>query len=526
VRKNHANPDYLPGGAVVDVLAAIPHRLTPVLDGDLYGQRIQLYVLDTLAERDPDTLAWEPRLAKSWKNSEDGLTFDFELRPGVVFSNGDPLTADDVLFTLELTRNEKIEAPAARSYLDKLDRVEKTSELGVRFVFKEPYFRSFETAATTFVLSRKFYSGFTPEQFNTTPGLLLGSGPYRLADPKSWKPEPGKPIELVRNERYWGEPPGPDRLIWRLIELPAARMTALRNGEIDVYSDMNPVQFEEMRKDPELSKRVRGLAMQSINFGYIFLAWNQSRDGKPTPFADVRVRRAMTMLIDRQSVIQNILRGFGTPTSGPFHPSSPQTDPSIKPWPYDPAEAERLLGEAGYRRQGGALVARDGKPLRFQLLHNSNSDTSRRIGTFVQDAMARVGIVCEPLPTEWGVIEQRQKERQFDVISMGWASVVEDDPNQIFSSEAAKGVGNNFVSHLNPKLDEAINAARTTMNDAERMKKWHVVHRILHEDQPYTFLAADWELVAVNAKFKGAEATKLGPTPKTEWYVPKGAPNR
>jgi peptide/nickel transport system substrate-binding protein len=527
VRRNHANPDYLPGGTVVDVLASVPNRLTPILDGDLYGARIQTYVFDYLAERDPVTLEWEHRLAKSWTISPDGLTIDFELRPGVVFSNGDPLTADDVKFTMDLTMNEKIEAPGARTYLDKLARVEKTSELGIRYVFKEPYYRSFETAASTQVLSKKFYSKYTPEQFNTSPGLMMGAGPYRMPDPTAWKPEPGKPIELVRNERYWGEPPGPDRLVWRLIELPPNRMTALRNGEIDVYGDMNAIQFDEMTKDAELSKRVRGLPMQSINYGYMFVAWNQKRNGKPTAFADVRVRRAMTMLIDRESIIRNIYRGFATPISGPFHPKSPMSDPSVHPLSFDPAQAEKLLAEAGYVRQGGGLVGPDRQPFRFELLYTSNSDSGKRTATFIQDAMARVGIICNLTVIEWNVLEQRQKERQYDALMMGWGGGgVEDDPTQMYSSEAAKGVGQNFVQNINPKLDQALEAARTTLDDAKRMKLWHVVHKIIHDDQPYTFVAADWELVAVAARFKGAEETKLGLTPRTEWYVPKGTPRR
>lgn len=525
VRKLHASPDYAPGGNIVGVLGSVPTRLTPILDPDLYGARIQTALFDTLADRDSISLEWQPRLAKRWTVSPDGLTIDFELRPGVVFSNGDPLSADDVIYTMELTRNEKIEAPGSRSILDKLDTVTKTSDLGVRFKFKEPYYKTFEVAAGTQVVSKKFYAKYTTDQINTTPGLVMGSGPYRMPDPAGWKPEPGKPIELVRNERYWGEPAAADKLVWRLIELPPSRMTALRNGEIDVYEDMNPVQFEELTKDAELTKRIRPLAMQSINYGYSFVAWNQKRGGKPTPFADVRVRRAMSMLLDRGAIIRELYRGRATPISGPFHPKSPMSDPSIQPWPYDPPQAEKLLGEAGFKRQGGGLVGPDGKPFAFELLYANSSDTAKRQAVFIQDAMARAGIVVNPAPIEWNVMEQRQKERKFDALTMGWGGGgVEDDPFQMYSIQAAEGVGQNFVQYINPKLDAAMNAARTTVDDAKRMPLWHEVHRIIHEDEPYTFVAADWELVAVAAKYKGAEETKVGVTPRTEWYVPKELP--
>jgi peptide/nickel transport system substrate-binding protein len=525
VRKLHDAPDYAPGGAVVDVLASLPNRLTPIVDPDLYGARIQVNLFDTLAERDSITLDWRPRLAKRWTVSADGRTIDFELRPGVVFSNGDPLTADDVVFTMDMTLDPKIEAPGSRAILDKLDKVTKTSDLGVRFTFKEPYFRTFEVAALTQVICKKFYSRYSPEQFNTLAGLVMGSGPYRMPDPEGWKPEPGKPIELVRNERYWGEPSGPDKLVWRLIEQPSSRMTALRNGELDVYGDMNPVQFDDLTKDPELTKRVRPLAMQSINYGYTFVGWNQKRNGKPTPFADARVRRAMSMLIDRSAIAREMYRGRATLVSGPFHPLSPMSDPSVQPWPYDPPQAERLLAEAGYKRQGGGLVGPDGQPFKFELMHTNTSETAKRTARFVQDAMARAGIACEPLPTEWNVMDTRMKERQFDALMMGWSGGgVEDDPFQMYSAMAAEGAGQNYVQHVNPALDAAMNAARTQLDEAKRMPLWHAVHRILHEDEPYTYMVADWELVAVANKYKGVEETKLGTTPRTEWYIPRGTP--
>src|SRR5204863_8783209 len=103
---------------------------------------------------------------------------------------------------------------------------------------------------------------------------------------------------------------------------------------------------------------------------------------------------------------------------------------------------------------------------------------------------------------------------------MGWGGVIEEDPQQIFHTDSIKGIGDNFVQYSNPKLDEAIDKARKIVKDADRMPVWHEVHRILHEDQPYTFLCADWELIVLDKRFKGAEATNSAINQKTEWYVP------
>jgi peptide/nickel transport system substrate-binding protein len=525
VREAHTQPDFSPGGVVIDVSPVVPQKLTPLLDGDLYGMRMQGYVLDTLCERDERTLEWRPRLAKTWTVSPDGKVVEFNLRPNVVFSNGDPLTSDDVKFTLEMTLNEKIECPALRSTIDKLDHVETDGPLKVKFVFKEPFYASFESAALTQVISRKFYSKYSPEEFNTSAGLLLGSGPYRLVDPTGWKPEPGKPVELVRNERYWGEPPGMDKLIWRVIDEPSSQLISLRNGEVNTFYDMmNPNQFEEVKKDPSLAPRMNVFSLPVANAGYFWIGWNETRDGKDTHFHDKRVRKALTMLIDREAIVRTIYKGYGDVISGPFSPSSPQADSSIKPLPFDPAAAEKLLAEAGFHREGGTMIGPDGKPFRFQVMHGSKREVGIRIGKFTQDALARVGISCEPVPTEWANMEQKLKERTFDAVIMGWGGgSIESDPYQMFSTVAMKGIGNNYVQYSNPEVDKAIEAARSEIDESKRMKLWNRVHQILAEDQPYTFLFADKQLSAINNEIKGLTATKLGVNQKVEWYVPKGS---
>lgn len=521
-RKIQSAPDFATGDSVIDVFGVIPDKLTPLISTDLYSSYVQGYVLDTLIDRDPITLGWIPRLAKSWKISDDGLRIDFTLRPGVTFSDGTPLTVDDVIFTMELSQNEKTEDPRVKAYLDKLKKVEKISDDTVRYTFTEPYFMAFEVAGSTQVMSRKFYSQYTPEQFNNSTGLLLGSGPYRLPDPRNWRPEPGKPIELVRNERYWGAPGGPDRLVWRLIDLPAARMTALRNGEIDVFYQPNPEQFNEIKKDPVLSKKVNTLAMQTLTAGYMYIGWNEKRGGEPTFFSDRRVRTAMTMLIDREAIIRDIMRGYASVCTGPFSSQSPQSDPSVKAFPFDPDGAAKLLAEAGFVRRNNVLVDSAGKEFAFDFLYNSTSEASKRVATYVQDALARAGIVMHPIASEWSIMLQKTKERNYDAVFMGWGGTVEDDPEQIFTSSAMEGVGDNFVQYSNPKLDAVIEKARMTPNEQARRLLWHEVHRIIHADQPYTFMFADMELDAVDKRFKGVEPTKVGIAGlKNEWYVPK-----
>ncbi|MCC6240132.1 MAG: peptide-binding protein [Phycisphaerales bacterium] len=522
IRQAHAQPDYAEGDFFINADQTPPDRLTPIISADLFSATVQSYVLESLIDRDPDTLQWKPKVARSFQVSQDGLTIDFELRRDVVFSDGSPLTADDVVWTYNWIMNPEVQAPRQRIYYEKIAQVQSDDPYHVRFIFKEPYFLSLSVAGGLEILPRHFYEKYTPDQFNTSVGLLMGSGPYRLADSVNWRPEPGKPIELVRNERYWGPAPSFDRIIWRIIENPAARLTAFRNGEIDRLGAL-PEQYVQLLKDEELRRRVNNYEMMLPASGYMFIGWNEKRNGQATPFADQRVRQAMTMLIDRQAIIDQVLLGYGNIATGPFNPLGKQNDPSIKPWPYDPQRAIALLKEAGFsdRNGDGVIDTPEGQPFHFEISYPSTSTTLERVALQAKDSLQRAGILAEPRPTEWSVLLERMDQRDFDASILGWGGTIESDIYQMFSSTSMAGTGDNNVQYSNPRLDEVMSQARRTVDEEARNKLWHEAHAILHEDQPYTFLFNSKALMFVDKRFHNIQRVRTGLNPLLEWYVPE-----
>ncbi|MCX5660761.1 MAG: peptide-binding protein [Planctomycetota bacterium] len=514
-------PGYAVGDNFISSFGVLPDRLTPLVSQDAYAGLIQDYVLESLAGRDPETLAWVPQLAKAWTVSADGLRFEFILRKGVVFSDGEPLTVDDVVWTFKWMMNQEVEAPRARAYYEKVASVEKAGDDRVVFTFREPYFQAFELAAGMQVLPQHFYSKYTPKQFNEAIGLLMGSGAYRLPDPKNWQHEPGKPVELVRNERYWGERAPFDRMIFRILENEAARLTTFRNGDMDSLGP-TPEQYRSLLQDKELLARTQHFEFDDPAAGYTYIGWNQKRNGKPTFFADKRVRRAMTMMIDREGIAQQIMLGYANVASSPFSRLTKQSDPNIKPWPYDIAAAQKLLKEAGFEdRDGdGILDSPDGKPLRFKLVYPSSSDVYKRAVLFIKDSCARAGVAVDPAPTEWNVLIQKLQQRDFDAISLAWSGGIETDPYQIFHSSQIAGTGDNAISYSNPELDALMDKARATVDEAQRMPLWHRAHQIFHEDQPYTFLLTRTSLSFVDQRIKNITRVTTGLNPRLEWYVP------
>ena len=388
------------------------------------------------------------------------------------------------------------------------------------FTYREPYYGAFELAASIAILPQHFYSAYTPEQFNDSVGLLLGSGPYRLEDPTSWKP--GTLIKLVSNERYWGVGGAYATMAWREISNDAAHLAAFRNGDVDVYP-ATPEQYTQMLKDPAVLKRTYHFEFDNPRGGYNFIAWNELKDNKPTIFADPRVRRAMTMLLDRERIRQQVLLGYATQATGPFSPQSKQCNPVLKPLPYDVEGAIKLLKDAGFadRDGDGIIESPTGEKFSFKLTYGTGSANAEKMVLMMKDAYMKAGIILVPDPLDWAVMVERLNKKNFQAIMLGWTADLENDIFQIFHSSQVIAEGDNFISYKSPALDTVIDQARRTIDENKRMQLWQEAHRILYEDQPYTFLFFPKALVCVDQRIKNVQRTTMGLNLREEWFSPK-----
>jgi peptide/nickel transport system substrate-binding protein len=527
LRQLRSDGKYDQGDWFVMNLPGPVEKLTPIIATSLYSQYIDMRVVETLAYPDPDTLKWVPLLASGWQISPDGLSITFQLRHGVTFSDGSPMTADDVVFSYELGTNPKIDGPAYVQQFDRCQSCTKINDYEVVFKFKEPFFQSFDSVgASLFILPKHFYSKYTLDQINHSVGLLMGTGPYQLADPADWKPNPGK-IELLRNERYWGLAPSFDRLVFYQIQQESTALVNFTNGDLDQIS-LSPLQYNILLKSPDILQRTTHHDYDSLYSGYIFTAWNQRRDNQPTIFADKRVRQAMTMLTNRQGFCDSILLGYARPAPGPFAASSDQHDPTLQDWKYDPDAAKALLKEAGFEDRGhGVLEKPDGTRLSFKFTYGAKIETFERIARYMKDDYAAAGVDMQLDPIDFSILLQRMKTRSYDVVCLGWGGGdVEGDLYQMFHSSQMAGDGDDFMSYKNPELDATIEQARRTIDDKARMELWHKCERILHEDQPYTFLFTQKLLVFMDKRIENFRISKSGsnmiwtwsqPMP---WYVP------
>jgi len=515
-------PGFRTGGEFTELFEAQPQKITPYISSDVYGRRVIDIVSETAATLDPATLEMRGLLADAWQLDPDGRWLRVHIDPRATFSDGTPVTAEDFRWTfMEFVRNPQIEAERTRSTMDMIEDVVVIDDRTVEYRFDKSVFTNLSYTLGLYVLPKAFYAQFEPAQINSATGLLVGSGPYKLEtlDPNAqWAP--GTDVVLVRNERYWGNTlgnrPPLDRRRFKVVNDELSRLVAYRKGEGDMMLPSAP-QFVKASAEPGWEDRHYALNWVNMRSGYNFIAWNTGlRNGKPTPFADRRVRLAMTHLLDRERMIRDIYEGIGVVAKGPNNPESPASNPGIQPWPFDPARAKELLAEAGWidRNGDGVLENEAGNEFTFEFTRPSGGEIAERMSNFIKDACTKIGIRMQVRVLDWSVMQDMTKRRDFDALTMGWsANAPESDPKQIFHSSSIGDQGDNFVQWRSAEADELIDRGRTTMDVGERMLIWHELERVLHEEQPYTFMRVVPWLRFVNRDFGNVHTYKTGLEP-------------
>ena len=469
-------------------------------------------IFETLIEYDEDTFEYRALLAESFGISEDGLQIDFILRDDIYFSDGESVTADDVIFSYETVINPSIDALHYANYLQDVDHIERISDRHVRFIMKRVYFKSLGICGSIEILPEHIYKFDDPEEFNKRISDPVGSGPYVF---EKW--DVGNELVLRKNPNYWGKMPNVEKIVFKFITNDVAALQSLKAGQVDFMFRVNPDQFYEMSQDEDFLKKFHCLSYWHPGVGYFWIGWNQDRPF----FKDKRVRLAMTHIIDREKILKHILKNPKAmiPT-GNFYIHGPQYDSSIEPWPYDPEKAKALLDEAGWKdTNGNGIRDKDGVEFVFNYTIVSGTYLHEQIAKLVKDAAAQVGIEVVLDPYEWSVFINRVQDRKFDAVSMAWGGGLAGDPYQVWHSSQIEG-GSNYVGFNVPEADKIIEEARRTIDDEKRNKLFHQFHRILHDEQPYTFIYTRPEEAFLDKRFENVNVHMLGLVPY-EWYVPK-----
>jgi peptide/nickel transport system substrate-binding protein len=503
------------GDWLVQRLSGEPRTLNPIsVERSMEAQSVYLRnIFETLFYYDPDFdgVKLKPVLAESMEISKSGFEITIKLKNNIWFSDGVPVTADDVIFTYKTIMNPTIDAADSSNYYNNVKDVIKIDDRTIKFVLKEVYWQTLESIGVFMVLPKHIYDFNNPEEFNKHRSNPIGSGPYVF---EKW--DVGQQIVLHRNENYWGEKPKNKKLVFKFITNSTAALQALRAHEVD-FMEPSSEQFAEMAANEGFKKDFNILSYWDPSGGFSYIGWNQD-----TPFfSDKRVRLAMTHIVNRQAIVEHLLKGYGTVISGPFYVHGKQNDPNIKPWPYNPERAKQLLDEAGWiDTDGDGIRDKNGIAFKFKFSYPAEGATGERIVRMLKDDASKVGIDVVPDPLEWSIFIERLSKREIEAAMSGWGGTIESDPYQLFHSSQVKGRGSNYFGFNNPKADAIIEEARKAMEPEKRYKLYHRFHQILHEEQPYTFLISRQTFNFVDNRFENVKTHQLGINP-LEWYVPK-----
>jgi peptide/nickel transport system substrate-binding protein len=513
-------PGFREGGRFTECFEARPAKIVPYIQTDVYGRRIVDLVMDTFADYDPQTLKLRGVLAEAWQMDPAGMWLRVKIRDDARFSDGQPVTAEDMRWTFhDFIMNPQIEAQRTRAIVaDQIERVQAISPRVVEFTFKQRLFSNLDNALTFYVMPKHFFERFSPAEINKATGLIMGSGPYKLAnlDPNDqWTP--GQTVRLVRNEQYWGPRPAIAEMNFRDMSDELARLTGYKNGDMEMITPSAP-QFASLQDDAEFPKNNQMLNSVTMRSGRGGIIWNcGNRNGKPTPFTDKRVRQAMTMLLDREKMVRDIWRGIGTVAKGFVNPNFEGAAPDVKAWPFDPARAKALLKEAGWEDRDGSGVLKNakGEEFVFEFTYSTGGEIAQRVANFVRDAYGAAGIRVTLRGIDWSVGDSIRKQRDYDGILMAWGAVApESDPKQIFHSEAIKDQGDNFAQWNSPTVDKAIDALRLETDFAKRMVHWQEFDRVMHDEQPYTWIRLQPELRIIKPDVGNARMYPKGIEPE------------
>ena len=418
----------------------------------------------------------------------------FHLRPGVKFQDGHTVDADDVRFTYEAIMNPKNLSPRISDY-EPVKTVEVIDPMTVKIVYKRLYSPAIGTWGMGILPEHLLNAqalkkeavrlGKDPKTFSIRESTFnrhpVGCGPFKF---NNWKSD--QYIMLDRFDDYWEGPPNYQRYVFRIIPDLLTQEMEFYAGTIDSYG-VQPHQVKRLKKDPRFQN------FSGVAFGYTYIGYNIRRK----PFDDPRVRRALGMAIDVEKIITYVLYGQGEQITGPFVKQTDYYNHSIKPLPYDPEGAQKLLETAGWKRNQAGRLEKNGKPLKFTLITNSGNDLRKAILAIVQDAWKQIGIDVHTDLLEWSVfIQERVNKRDFDALILGWQMGIEPDLFQIWHSSQTNPYQLNFVGFKNKEADDLIIKIRQEYNHHRQIEICHRLHEIIAAEQPYTFLYVDkWTAV-------------------------------
>lgn len=503
------------GGTVVTGWGAEPSGVNEYITPSTNATNEVLFLIFRhLLEEQPDFFtgppSLTPQLATSYEWSDDHKTLTFHLRKDAVWSDGVPLTAEDVRWSWQAQMDPDVAWDSAYMKAEITD-VEAVDPHTVRFHFRRAYAKQILDANEGVILPRHVWSKLPFSKWRESADWfkqnLVTAGPFKI---HSWTPQ--QELVLARNDRYYEKDrPYLDRVVMRFLPDPSTQMTQLLNGELDFVFQIAPSDAQRILAAPHLQ-----LVPFWSNLSVV-VTWNLT----DPLFSDPEVRRALTLALDRQAIVETILGRYGRVGSSPIVSDVWAHDRSIKPLPYDPAEARRILAAKGWRDSNGdGILDRNGKPFAFEISTNTNNQQRADSLVMIQDQLKKVGIQATPRILEFNTLTAQTNSGDFQAAVVGFVMDTSLDLTGNYQSRAIPPNGSNSMRYANPEVDRLMDEVAAAPDLRAVLTQIHALERIIVRDQPVTFLWESQRLAVVSKRTHDANPNQLrGFFNLKDWWV-------
>jgi peptide/nickel transport system substrate-binding protein len=447
-----------------------------------------------------------PLLASSWTR-RDSVTLVFDLNPRARWQDGEPVTARDVVFTMERARNRSV-SPRLAELLKYITAVTAEGERRVVFRFSHRYAEQlYDATFHVAPIPAHLLDTIPPDALSRSAFAVqpVGNGPYRWV-----RAVPGQFIELGRNDDFFLGKPKIERVIVRAAADADARVNLMLSGQADAMDNIPPPRDNIRRIAAESSLRL--IPVPSPTIGYLLFNQRDRRDReRPHPIlSDIRVRRAIGLALDRRLLVQVVFGSYGEVPYGPASPILWIRHGAPKPERQDLPEARRLLAAAGWRNtDGDGTLDREGRPLTLTLSLPNTSAIRKQLSALIQEQLRGIGIRLELQQYDYPVWTERRTAGDFD---LDFAALSQDpSPTGISQSWTCNG-GNNVARYCDPRVDSLIEQA--VLGRGDPAQHWHAVLRQIEADAPAVFVYAPTYVYAVNRRFRNVSLS-----PVSSWLL-------
>ncbi|PXW86359.1 peptide/nickel transport system substrate-binding protein [Pseudogracilibacillus auburnensis] len=471
--------------------------LDPGSTSDGESSRVTRQVLETLIDFAPDSFELEPGLAKEWEVSDDGLKYTFYLQEGVKFHDGTDFNAEAVKINFDRFADPEHEyAFADHDYVyfmysamfgghkgdegHVVDEVVVVDDHTVEFNLNTPLGFFLQNMGMTYfaITSPAALEEYGPE-INENP---VGTGPFKFI---SWTKDDS--IILEKNEDYWKEGlPKLDRLIFEVIPDNAARLIALRSGDIDIMDGLNPDDAAGVETDEDLTLYAR----DENNFGYVgFNVQNEPLDNE-------LLRQAISHAIDREAIVDALYAGYGTVAKNPLPPSYLGYNDDVEGYQYDVEKAKEVLAEAGY--EDGLEIDLWTMPVARPYMPDPE-----KTAEIIQNNLAEIGITVNIVREEWAPYLEKTAAGEHQIYMLGWSGT-NGDPDYFLSSLLHGDLigDSNREFYQSDKVDQLLNEAKVEIDQEKRADMYKEAQAIIAEDVPMVPLVHSTPVMASSSTVK------------------------